>query len=220
MTNIILSGSILSADFARLGEQIQTAQEAGIDWIHVDVMDGHFVPNITMGPFIVETCRRITNLPLDVHLMIEKPEQMIAAFAAAGATTISVHIEDTPHVYRTLQHIRSLGCHAGIVLNPGTPAASVSNVLNLADLVLILTVNPGYSGQQFIPGVLAKISQVRTMIEESHSNAIIEVDGGMTIDTLPLALRAGARIFVTATAVFRNPGGIAAGIQALRAAAN
>jgi ribulose-phosphate 3-epimerase len=219
MTNIILSGSILSADFARLGEQIQVSQDAGLDWIHVDVMDGHFVPNITMGPFIVETCRRITNLPLDVHLMIDKPGQMIEAFAAAGATTISVHIENSPQIYRTLQHIRSLGCHAGIAINPGTPAASLADVLGLVDLVLVMTVNPGYSGQQFIPGVLNKISQVRNMIEENHSDAIIEVDGGMTIDTLPLAFRAGARIFVTATALFRNPAGIAAAIQSLRAAA-
>jgi ribulose-phosphate 3-epimerase len=219
MTNILLSGSILSADFARLGEQIHTAQEAGIDWIHVDVMDGQFVPNITMGPFIVETCRRITNLPLDVHLMIEKPEQMIDTFAMAGATTISVHVENTPHIYRTLQHIRSLGCHAGVVLNPGTPAASIADVLHLVDLVLVMTVNPGSSGQKFIMDTLPKIKQVRDMIESSHSGAMIEVDGGITADTLPLALRQGARIFVTASAIFQHAGGIASGIQALREAA-
>jgi len=219
MTNILLSGSILSADFARLGEQILTAQEAGINWIHVDVMDGQFVPNITMGPFIVETCRRITNLPLDVHLMIEKPEQMVDAFALAGATTISVHIENTPHVYRTLQQIRSLGCHPGIVLNPGTPASSIADVLHLVDMVLVMTVNPGYSGQNFIWDTLPKIHQVSEMIDSSHSNAMIEVDGGITIETLPLTLKEGARIFVTATSVFKNPGGIAAGIQLLRQAA-
>jgi ribulose-phosphate 3-epimerase len=219
MTNILLSGSILSADFARLGEQILTAQEAGIDWIHVDVMDGHFVPNITMGPFIVETCRRITHLPLDVHLMVEKPEQMVEAFAMVGATTISVHIEDTPHIYRTLQHIRALGCHPGIGLNPGTPASSIADILHLVDLVLVMTVNPGSSGQQFIMDTLPKIKQVRNMIEASHSNAMIEVDGGITVDTLPLALRQGARIFVTATAVFKYAGGIASGIQSLRGAA-
>jgi ribulose-phosphate 3-epimerase len=216
MTNILLSGSILSADFARLGEQIHTAQEAGIDWIHVDVMDGQFVPNITMGPFIVETCRRITNLPLDVHMMIEKPEQMVDAFAMAGATTISVHVENTPHIYRTLQHIRSLGCHPGIVLNPGTPASSLSEILHLVDLVLVMTVNPGASGQKFIMDTLPKIKQVHQMIESSHSDALIEVDGGITVDTLPLALRQGARIFVTATAIFKYPGGIADGIQSLR----
>jgi len=219
MTNILLSGSILSADFARLGEQIHTAQEAGIDWIHVDVMDGQFVPNITMGPFIVETCRRITNLPLDVHLMIEKPEQMIDAFAMAGATTISVHIENTPHIYRTLQHIRSLGCHAGVVLNPGTPAASIADVLQLVDMVLVMTVNPGSSGQKFIMDTLPKINQVCSMIETSHSNAMIEVDGGITADTLPLALRQGARIFVTASSIFNYVGGIASGIHLLRSAA-
>ena len=216
MTNILLSGSILSADFTCLGEQIHTAQEAGIDWIHVDVMDGQFVPNITMGPFIVETCRRITNLPLDVHLMIEKPEQMVEAFAIAGATTISVHIENTPHIYRTLQLIRSLGCHPGIVLNPGTPASCISDILHLVDLVLVMTVNPGASGQKFIVDTLPKIEQVRNLIESSHSDAMIEVDGGITVETLPLALREGARIFVTATAIFKNPGGIATGIQSLR----
>ena len=220
MASILLSGSILSADFARLGEQILTAQEGGINWIHVDVMDGQFVPNITMGPFIVETCRRITHLPLDVHLMIEKPEQMIEAFAMAGATTISVHIENTPHVYRTLQHIRSLGCHPGIVLNPGTPTSSIADVLQLVDLVLVMTVNPGSSGQKFIMDTLPKIRQVAEMIKASHSNAMIEVDGGITVETLPLALREGARIFVTASAVFKEPGGIAAGIQALREAAS
>jgi ribulose-phosphate 3-epimerase len=219
MTNILLSGSILSADFARLSEQIQTAQEAGIDWIHVDVMDGQFVPNITMGPFIVETCRRITNLPLDVHLMIEKPEQMIDAFAMAGATTISVHIENTPHIYRTLQHIRSLGCHAGVVINPGTPVSSITDIMHLVDLVLVMTVNPGSSGQKFIMDTLPKIKQVRDLIESSHSNAMIEVDGGITADTLPLALRQGARIFVTASAVFNFTGGIASGIQSLRQSA-
>jgi ribulose-phosphate 3-epimerase len=219
MTDIILSGSILSADFARLGEQIHTAQAAGIDWIHVDVMDGQFVPNITMGPFIVETCRRITNLPLDVHLMIEKPDQMIDAFASAGATTISVHIENTPHIYRTLEHIRALGCHAGIVLNPGTPASSIAEILPLVDLVLVMTVNPGYSGQQFIMDTLPKIKQVHNLIDSIHSDALIEVDGGITVETLPLALREGARIFVTATSVFKYAAGIAAGIQCLREAA-
>ncbi len=220
MTNILLSGSILSADFAHLGEQILTAQEAGLDWIHVDVMDGQFVPNITMGPFIVETCRRITHLPLDVHLMIEKPEQMVEAFAMSGATTISVHIENTPHIYRTLQHIRSLGCHPGIVLNPGTPASSISDILHLVDLVLVMTVNPGSSGQKFIMDTLPKISQVQKLIQDSHSDAMIEVDGGITVETLPLALREGAKIFVTATTIFKDPDGIAAGIQSLRQAAS
>jgi ribulose-phosphate 3-epimerase len=216
-STLILSASILSADFARLGEQIREAESAGIDWIHVDVMDGQFVPNITMGPFIVETCRRITALPLDVHLMIDHPDQMIDAFAQAGASRISVQIENTPHVFRTLQHIHACGCRPGIVLNPGTPAHRIESVLNLVDLVLVMTVNPGYSGQQFIPEVLPKISQVKTMLEAAHSNAVIEVDGGMTEETLPLAFNAGAQVFVTATAVFKHPDGIAAGIRALRA---
>jgi ribulose-phosphate 3-epimerase len=219
-SKIILSASILSADFACLGEQIDEVEAAGIDWIHVDVMDGQFVPNITMGPFIVETCRRITTLPLDVHLMIDDPDQMIDAFAQAGASGISVQIENTPHVYRTLQHIRACGCRPGIVLNPGTPAHRIESVLNLVDLVLVMTVNPGYSGQQFIPDVLPKISQVKTMLEAAHSKAVIEVDGGMTAETLPLAYQAGAQVFVTATAVFKHSEGIAAGIHALRAAAS
>jgi len=216
----ILSASILSADFACLGEQISEAEAAGIDWIHVDVMDGQFVPNISMGPFIVETCRRITTLPLDVHLMIEHPDQLIDAFAEAGASRISVQIENTPHVYRTLQHIRACGCQPGIVLNPGTPAHRIESVLNLVDLVLVMTVNPGYSGQQFIPDVLPKITQVKTMLEVAHSNAVIEVDGGITAETLPLAFHAGAQVFVTATAVFKHSEGIAAGIRALRKAAS
>ena len=216
----ILSASILSADFACLGEQIQEAEAAGIDWIHIDVMDGQFVPNISMGPFIVETCRRITSLPLDVHLMIDDPDQMIDAFAQAGASGISVQIENTPHVYRTLTHIRACGCRPGIVLNPGTPAHRIESVLNLVDLVLVMTVNPGYSGQQFIPDVLPKISLVKTMLEAAHSNAVIEVDGGITSETLPLAFHAGAQVFVTATAVFKHSESISAGIRALRLAAS
>jgi ribulose-phosphate 3-epimerase len=214
----LLSASILSADFACLGEQIHEAETAGIDWIHIDVMDGQFVPNITMGPFIVETCRRISTLPLDVHLMIDHPDQMIDAFAQAGASGLSVQIENTPHVYRTLQHIRACGCRPGIVLNPGTPAHQIESVLNLVDLVLVMTVNPGFSGQQFIPEVLPKISQVRAMLEAVHSNAVIEVDGGITTETLPLAFRAGAQVFVTATAIFKHSEGIMAGVRALRVA--
>ncbi|MDR3574788.1 MAG: ribulose-phosphate 3-epimerase [Anaerolineaceae bacterium] len=216
MQPITLSTSILSADFSRLGEQIHTAEEAGADWIHVDVMDGHFVPNISMGPFIVETCRKITKLPIDVHLMIENPERYIDAFAEAGATGISVHLENNTNIYRTLEHIRSLGCRPGIVINPGTPAISLSSVLPIVYLVLVMTVNPGYSGQEFIRDTVNKIAEVRDMIQASHSNALIQVDGGITHETLPLTYTAGARVFVAATAIFKYPGGIAAGIQALR----
>jgi ribulose-phosphate 3-epimerase len=214
--SIILSASILSADFARLAEQIQEAENGGVDWIHVDVMDGHFVSTITMGPFIVRTCRRITHLPLDVHLMVENPEKHLADFAEAGASNISVHVETCPHLYHTLQVIRSLGCHPGVVINPGTPASSISSVLNLVDLVLIMTVNPGASGQEFIPEVLPKVREVSSMIAAQHALAQIEVDGGITPATLPSVYAAGARVFVSASAIFKNPNGISHGIEALR----
>ena len=195
MQPIILSTSILSADFSRLGEQIHTAEESGADWIHVDVMDGHFVPNITMGPFIVETCRKITKLPIDVHLMIEHPERYVEDFAEAGATGISVHLENNPNIYRTLEHIQALGCQPGIVINPCTPAISLSSVLPIVYLVLVMTVNPGYSGQEFIPATVNKIAEVRDLIQASHSNALIQVDGGMRIEEanqdLGLGLPAG-----------------------------
>lgn len=213
---MILSASILSADFANLQDQIRQAESAGVDWIHVDVMDGHFVPNISMGPFVLETCRRLTTLPLDVHLMIENPERYIDAFARAGASIISVHIENNPNVHRTLQAIRALGAKAGIVVNPGTPAAVLSAVLADVDMVLVMTVNPGYSGQAFIPGVLAKIAEIKTMIDQANLTIPIQVDGGITAETLPLAQARGASIFVAATAIFKHPSGIAAGINALR----
>jgi ribulose-phosphate 3-epimerase len=216
MAPILISTSILSADFSRLAEQIREAEAGGADWIHIDVMDGHFVPNITMGPFIVETCRKITRLPLDVHLMITNPGDFIEPFAKAGADRLSVQIESTPHIYRLLQQVREHGCHTGVVINPGTPADSLEEVLHLADLVLVMTVNPGYSGQEFIPEVVSKIARVRKMIEDRHLNTLIQVDGGITHQTLPLTYQAGARVFVAATAIFKNPDGIAAGIQALR----
>lgn len=218
MKNIILSSSILSADFAHLADQIRAAEDAGVDWLHIDVMDGHFVPNITMGPFIVETCRRVSQLPLDVHLMIEKPEHHIDAFAQAGANWISVHVENSPNIHRTLQHIRSLGCHPGVVLNPGTPASSITALLNDVDLVLVMTVNPGFSGQDFIPGVLPKITEIRRMLDAGNSPALIQVDGGINEQTLPAAFASGATVFVAATAIFKHPAGIANSVKALRGA--
>jgi ribulose-phosphate 3-epimerase len=218
MSRILISTSILSADFSRLGEQIREVEAGGADWIHIDVMDGHFVPNLTMGPFIVETCRKITRLPLDIHLMITNPGDFIEPFARAGADRISVQFESTPHIYRLLQHIRELGCHPGVVINPGTPASSLAEVLHLADLVLVMTVNPGYSGQEFIPDVVSKIAQVQKMIVERQLETLIQVDGGISPETLPLTYKAGARVFVSATSVFKNPDGIAAGIHSLRAA--
>ncbi len=213
----LLSTSILSADFSRLGEQIHEAEAAGADWVHVDVMDGHFVPNLTMGAFIVETCRRITSMPLDVHLMVDNPEQMLEMFAQAGASGLTVQLEACHQLHRTLLTIRQLGCRAGVAINPGTPAAWLEPVLHLTDLILVLTVNPGYSGQQFLPEVLPKIAQVRRMVEAARLDTLIEVDGGMSPETLPRALEAGAQVFVSATAIFKNPAGIAQGVKSLRA---
>src|SRR4030066_1445174 len=152
----LISASILSADLSRLGEQIQEAETAGVDWIHVDVMDGHFVPNLTMGPVIVEACRKVTQLPLDVHLMVESPENLLAAFAHAGSNILSVHVETCPHLHRTVQNIHELGCKAGVVLNPATPVDLVLPILPMIDLVLVMSVNPGFSGQSFIPDVMPK----------------------------------------------------------------
>ena len=216
---IIISSSILSADFSHLADQIHAAEEGGVNWIHIDVMDGRFVPNITMGPFIVETVRRITRLPLDVHLMIEQPELHIESFARAGASNLSIHIENTPHIYRTIEHVKDLGCKAGIVLNPGTPAGRIAEVLPIVDYVLVMTVNPGYSGQEFIPDMVKKVAQVQKMIEDLGTPTQIEVDGGISADTLPLVYAAGARLIVSATAIFKHPEGISAGITALRKAA-
>ena len=218
MTNkYVLSSSILSSDFARLGEEIATVESAGVDWIHVDVMDGHFVPNITMGPFIVETCRRITTLPLDVHLMIDNPEHFIEPFAKAGATGLTVHVEVCPDIVGTLKQIKSLGCRAGAVLNPETPVAAIQPALKEADLILVMSVHPGYSGQHFMPEAIAKVSEIRTKLNALRSSAWLEVDGGIDVETLPEMKEAGATAFVAATAIFKNPDGPAAGVKALRA---
>lgn len=212
----LISTSILSADFTRLGQQISEAENAGVDWIHVDVMDGHFVPNLTMGPFIVNACRRVTQLPLDVHLMIESPESLLPAFAEAGASILTVHVETCPNLHRTLQVIRELGCKAGVVINPATPVALVEPVLHMVDLVLVLSVNPGYSGQLFLPEVLPKIAHLRRQLEQINPTVWLEVDGGINSQTLPLVIEAGANVFVAAHAIFDHPGGIAAGVQELR----
>jgi ribulose-phosphate 3-epimerase len=214
----VIAPSILSADFLHLGKEIRACQTAGADWIHVDVMDGHFVPNLTMGPFIVRHCRRATDLPLDVHLMVEKPENLLEAFVEAGASHLTVHVETCPHLHRTLQHIRSLGCKAGVTINPGTPAQSLFPVLPFVDLVLVMSVNPGYSEQVFIPEMVAKVAEIRARLDAIGSSAWLEVDGGISADTLPQTRVAGATAFVAAKAVFKHPQGIAAGITALREA--
>ena len=216
MSSFVLCASILSADFSNLSDQIRQIEAGGADWVHVDVMDGHFVPNLTMGPFIVETVRKLTNLPIDVHLMVEKPEVMIPWYADAGASSISVQVETCPHIYRTLESIHTAGCRSGVVINPGTPVEAVSDVLALADLVLVMTVNPGFSGQTFIPAVVPKISCMQTLIQQAGSQTRIQVDGGIDVHNLPACYEAGARIFVSATSIFKHPQGIAAGIAALR----
>ncbi|MDP2976933.1 MAG: ribulose-phosphate 3-epimerase [Anaerolineales bacterium] len=212
----ILAPSILSADFLHLGEQIAACEAAGADWIHVDVMDGHFVPNLTMGPFIVEACRRATKLPLDVHLMVESPERLLEAFAKAGTSHLTVHVETCPNLHSTLQEIRALGCSAGVTLNPGTPVTAIEPVLHMIDLLLVMTVNPGYSKQTFLPETTSKVAALRRMLDAIGSSAWLEVDGGISAQTLPEVRKAGANAFVAAQAVFDYPEGIAAGIAVLR----
>ena len=216
MTKYIIAPSILASDMTQLGNEIAAAESAGADWIHVDVMDGRFVPNITMGQFIVEACRRVTGLPLDVHLMIEKPEEHLETFAKAGASTLTVHVETCPHLHRTLQYIKSLGCKAGVVLNPGTPVGALEAVLGEADLVLVMSVNPGFGGQKFIPESLARIREIRKMLDALGSSAWLEVDGGVSVETIAQLKEAGATAFVAGTSVFKHPQGIEAGIKVLR----
>ncbi len=215
MPKYLLAPSILSADFSRLGEEMRTAEAAGADWFHVDVMDGHFVPNISMGPVVVRACRKITKRPLDVHLMISDPDRYLEDFAHAGADLLTVHVETCPHLYRTIQRIHELGCQAGVALNPGTPASTLSEILDLLDLVLVMSVNPGFSGQAFIPSVLQKIGQVRQMAAGRPLH--VEVDGGINVETLPQARAAGANVFVAASAIFGHPQGVAAGVKTLKA---
>lgn len=217
MNKYILSPSILSADFARLGEEISTVEAAGADWIHVDVIDGHFAPNITMGPFIVEACRRITKLPLDVHLMIEEPERYIEAFAKAGASGLTVHVETCPDIVGMLKQIKSLGCTAGAVLNPETPVGAILPALTEAELILVMSVHPGYSGQSFMPETINKVAEIRKKLDALRSSAWLEVDGGIDTETLPSMKQAGATAYVAATAVFKHPQGPAAGLKELRA---
>jgi len=216
VTNYVIAPSILSADFTQLGAQLSACEAAGADWIHVDVMDGHFVPNITMGPMVVAACKRAASLPLDVHLMIENPERHLEAFSRAGANGITVHVETCPHIHRTLEQIKLMGCQAGVTLNPGTPVSMIEPVLQIVDLVLVLSVNPGFGGQAFLPETIYKVSEIRGKLDAIGSKARLEVDGGIAANTLPLMKNAGADVFVAGSAVFKYPGGIAEGIKALR----
>ncbi len=213
-----IAPSILSADFTRLGEQIAEAEAAGADLIHVDVMDGRFVPNITMGPLIVEAARRSTSLPLDVHLMIVEPDHLIPAFAKAGATRISVHWEACPNLHRTLQLIRAAGCSAGLAVNPHTPAILLHDVLHLLDTVLVMTVNPGFGGQEFLPEMLPKIRALRDMASALGRGFDIEVDGGINKNTAFTVVSAGANVLVVGSAVFNESFSVATGINMLRSA--
>jgi ribulose-phosphate 3-epimerase len=215
--SIKIAPSILSADFTRLGQEVAEAEAAGADYIHVDVMDGHFVPNITLGPMVVKAVRRATSLPLDVHLMVEVPDRYLADFCAAGADGLTVHVETCPHLHRTVQQIKELGCWAGVTLNPSTPVTSLEEILPYVDLVLVMTVNPGFGGQSFIEGMLTKIRRVRAMLDGIGSEADVEVDGGIDSETAPRVVEAGANVLVAGSAVFAA-GGIASAIARLRAA--
>jgi len=203
----VISPSILSADFSRLGEEIQAVDKAGADWIHVDVMDGRFVPNITIGPLIVQAIRPLTEKPLDVHLMIVEPEKYVEDFAKAGADIISVHAEHnaSPHLHRTLGQIRDLGKQSGVVLNPGTPLSLIENVLDMCDLILLMSVNPGFGGQSFIPSAVDKVRALREMCDARGLDPWIEVDGGLKVNNTWQVLEAGANAIVAGSAVFKAP---------------
>jgi ribulose-phosphate 3-epimerase len=218
MTPLVIAPSILSADFAKLGEEVVAVANAGADWIHIDVMDGHFVPNITIGPAMVRALRPFAKIPFDVHLMIAPCDPYLAGFAEAGADSISVHVEAGPHLHRSLQAIRALGKKAGAVLNPATPVSSVQNVLDLVDLVLVMSVNPGFGGQAFIATAVEKVAELKAMI--GCRDIRIEVDGGITPETASLVAAAGADTLVAGSAIFKGgPTQYASNIVAIRAAA-
>ena len=216
MTPIKISPSILSADFSHLAEQVREAEDAGVDYIHVDVMDGHFVPNITIGPLIVKALRPITKLPLDVHLMIENPERYIEDFSKAGADIITVHQETCPHLHRTIQQIHDFGIRAGVSINPATPVGTLDEIISEVDLVLVMSVNPGFSGQSYISACTGKIQKLRSMLDICGSSADLEVDGGVNVKTVSEVVAAGANAFVAGSAVFNDKQSVAENVRLLR----
>ncbi|MFP4346003.1 MAG: ribulose-phosphate 3-epimerase [Anaerolineales bacterium] len=216
---IRVAPSVLSADFAALGEAVREAEAAGADLIHLDVMDGHFVPNITIGPLVVQAVRAVTELPRDVHLMIDRPERYLEVFVDAGADVLYVHPEATLHLDRTLRRIRQLGARAGVVLNPGTSEEALRYVLPLLDAVMVMTVNPGFGGQEFIPEMLPKLRRVRQMLDGEDSQAWLSVDGGVDVTTAPQVVAAGADVLVAGSAIFKAPEGVRQAIARLRQAA-
>jgi ribulose-phosphate 3-epimerase len=216
--SIQIAPSILAADFTRLGEQIREAEAAGGDLIHIDVMDGRFVPNITMGPLVVEAARRSTKLPLDVHLMIVEPDHLLSDFAEAGASSINVHWEACPNLHRTLQAIKALGCGVGVAINPHTPADFLSEIMGLVDRILVMTVNPGYGGQVFLPETLLKIKRLREMITTTGREIALGVDGGVNTETVKSCVEAGANVLIAGTSVFNSKFTVQGGIATLRKA--
>jgi ribulose-phosphate 3-epimerase len=219
VSRVKIAPSILSADFTRLGEQVREAETGGADWIHVDVMDGHFVPNLTIGPLVAAAAKRSTGLPVDVHLMIEKPERYLEAFAKAGADYLTVHVETSPHLHRTVQAIRELGVKPGVTLNPATPAEALAEILPYVDLVLVMSVNPGFGGQSYIPTSTAKVARLRRMLDERGlSHVELEVDGGVAPDTVGEVVRAGATALVAGSAVYNAKASVAENLRRLREA--
>jgi ribulose-phosphate 3-epimerase len=216
--NIRLAPSILTADLGRLADEIRAAETAGVDWVHLDVMDGRFVPNISIGPLIVSAVRKVTNLPLDVHLMIVEPEKYVAAFAEAGANNITVHAEASVHLHRLIYQIRDLGTRAGVAINPATPLSAVEEIINDINVLLVMSVNPGFGGQSFIPSALSKIRRARSLLDRSKSSADLEVDGGINAENIAEAARAGADVFVAGSSVYNKTRSVNESVALLRGA--